>query len=216
MMKILALDISTNAGWALLEDATWASPHPPRLVEYGNVANEIPAHEFPGKYPQTYINSATSIASRLVNLVRMYRPDFIVIEETNLGKNRYSQKLLEFIHCIFNVQLATLPTPPPVTYISSSVWRKKLGIGLSKEDKKQNAKLSKAKSAAKKAGTALDKKSLGIRGKVSKKHVAVRYVNERFNLEFKVKDNDIAEAITLGEAFLQLAPTCNGDPNERR
>lgn len=39
--------------------------------------------------------------------------------------------------------------------------------------------------------------------KVTLKHLAVNYVNKRFNLNLKVKDNDLADAICLASFFLK-------------
>ena len=40
-------------------------------------------------------------------------------------------------------------------------------------------------------------------GKVTFKHLSVQYVNKEFKLEFKLKDNDIADSICLGVATLK-------------
>lgn len=207
-MRVLALDISTNAGWAVLEgDRGPPSPALPSLTFHGNVINNKTAAEY-GTYPKGFVLAAQDIATRLIHLAQLHEPDVIVIEETNLGYNRYSQKLLEFIHCLFNLHMVS--DHIPIKYISSSIWRRAVGVGLTKDDKKLNAKLSKAKSAAKRAGVKLDKEALGIKGRVNKKHVAVRCVNGLWGLDFRMKDNDVAEAILLGYAYLLGAQICNG------
>jgi hypothetical protein len=68
----------------------------------------------------------------------------------------------------------------------------------------------KAKSKAGGSLTPAEKKALGLKGRVTKKHVAVIEANRRFGLDFKQKDNDIAEAILLGVAYLSGAPICDG------
>jgi hypothetical protein len=40
------------------------------------------------------------------------------------------------------------------------------------------------------------------RGKITPKHLAVQKSNELYGLELKLKDDDIADAILLGRAFL--------------
>jgi hypothetical protein len=60
------------------------------------------------------------------------------------------------------------------------------------------------------------KKKSGIRGKWNKKMLAVNYVNFMFKLDFKLKDNDIAESICLGLAFLKGAAICDGDPRPNK
>lgn len=211
-MKILCLDISTHAGYAVLE--TRDNDELPSLLEYGVRKTDKTVLEY-GQYPFCYIAMAREMAGKFGQLVLDHLPDVIVIEETNLGKNRYSQKALEFCHCLTLqlLQSETVFTQIPkvkVVYLSSSAWRAALGLQMSKEDKRNNAKLSKAKKKAADTGGKLDKKSLGIKGKVNKKHLAVRYVNSTYNLNLKIKDNDVADAIALGLAYLKGALVCDG------
>lgn len=204
-MRILALDISTKAGFAVL-DAGEAGGL--KLREFGtlHLDNVILSY---GKYPFCYLKAAKEMASKLIRLEQTYSPDVIVIEESNLGKSRYAQKSLEFIHCAL-LNLLDDSFKGKVVYLSSSSWRQALGLQMSKEDKKANAKLSKAKKAAAVSGQRLNKVALGIRGKVTKKHVALRWVNERFGLTLRIKDNDAADAICLAAAYLNNAAPCNG------
>lgn len=148
------------------------------------------------------------MAAQLYELVIRFQPDVVIIEETNLGKSRYAQKTLEFIHKSLLFQLRAFPGK--VIYFSSSSWRQALGLTMTKEDKKNNARLSKAKKYATEMGVKLDKKALGVRGKINKKHLALRYVNDTFNLTLKVKDNDAADAICLAAAYLKGATPCDG------
>lgn len=202
-MRVIALDISTQTGYARFDGGV--------LSEYGTFEeNNDPDY---GLYPWSYINRARSIADRIsAYILAINRDEFsttIVIEETNKAKARYTQKLLEFIHFAVLTELEKLGFTT-IKYINTSDWRKTLDVSLSKEDKKINAKLSKAKSEAKKKGVRLDKKKLGIKGKINKKHKAVLWVNRRFNISLKMKDNNTADAICLGQAFLDNAPVCDG------
>lgn len=205
-MRVLALDISTHAGYAVLDGEMGQKP----TLECMGIAQNLETVLAQGPYPWCYVAAATKLALQLWNLAFKYKPDVIVIEETNLGRNRYTQKLLEFIHFDTLMQLHSLLDTTKVIYISSSEWRSNLGLLMSKEDKKNNALLSKAKRVAAAAGAKLDKKALGVRGRVSKKHLAIRYVNENFGLNLKVKDNDIADAISLGTAYFNNARLCDG------
>lgn len=191
---ILALDMSTYTGYAVLHRSGTAYS----VYKYGNISADDDTNS---KYPWTYINKAESMAAKVSTLLTKFKPDVVIIEETNGSKSRYTQKLLEFIH--YSVLLKMRAAKANVKYINTSDWRKCLGIQMSKADKKSNTKLSKAKRAASKAKEALDKKKLGISGKITKKHLAVRYINSTFNLDFKIKDNDIAEAICLGVAYIK-------------
>jgi Holliday junction resolvasome RuvABC endonuclease subunit len=225
MIKILALDISSHAGFAVVEaelqEATKVfvlgggteivPPQKPttKLVHYGIVGKSQAVNGY-GAYPWSYHEVASNIATPLFHLVLEHGPDAIVIEETNLGKNRYAQKLLEFIHFAFLNAVRTSAYKDRVIYLSSSEWRRALGLVMTKDQKKANAKLAKAKKEAEETGVKLDKKILGVRGKVTKKHLAVEHANRAFDLKLKVKDNDIADAICLALAHLAGAEKCDG------
>jgi hypothetical protein len=207
-VKVLALDISTSAGWAVFEDA--------QLSRFGRVGLDRTISQYHPKYPWNYLLGTKEMASLLSRIVLEVKPDVIVIEETNLGRNRYSQKVLEFIHCNFLRGLECLTVgicDPQVVYLSSSTWRRALSLEMSAEDRKNNAKLSRARSKSKRTGETLSqvKVEMGIRGKINKKHLAVRYVNETYKLNLKMKDNDTADAICLGAAYLSgKATPCDG------
>lgn len=199
---ILALDLSTYTGYAVLRKTGTAYS----LFKYGLLT--VPASN--EKYPWNYLERANQLGHMVYALVAQYKPDAIIIEETNGSKSRYTQKLLEFLHFGVLSALAPYPYGDHVFYINTSDWRKGLGVGLSSAQKKANATLSKAKSKAKKSGRALDKKTLGIKGKVTKKHVAVEVANTIYGLNLKVGDNDMADAICLGTAFIRGVPTSDG------
>ncbi len=202
MIKLLALDISTSSGWAYFEDKV--------LVEYGPAALDHTVREY-GSYPWNFIQATKDMAERLMEIVYRFKPDVIVIEETNMGRQRYSQKVLEMIHGFFLSMLSHASAiKANVIYVSSSTWRKAIGMEMSSADRRNNSALSRAKSKAKSKGEALDKAKLGIRGKVTKKHLAVRYVNETYNLQLKIGQNDQADAIALGTGYLLGAAPCDG------
>lgn len=198
-MKVLSFDISTKPGWAFKEDS--------RLVAFDSFSLDKPIFTY-GEYPRNYDEATEVIAAKLWELVIRFQPDVIVIEETNLGKSRYAQKTLEFIHKAFLNKMRGWTGK--IIYLSSSSWRQALGLQMSKEDKKNNSKLSKATKVAAEYGVKLDKKKLGIRGKITKKHLAIRYVNDKHGLSLKVKDNDKADAIALIDAFEAGAIPCDG------
>lgn len=200
---VLALDISTKTGWAYFLDG--------KLVKYGLIRLPKKVEEY-GEYPWSYVNATQELVGRLSEeLVCPYFPKEIVVEETNgCSKARYSQKVLEFLHCQFLSRFCNLQKCCPIKYINSSEWRKVLGLAMSKEQKKNNAKLNKAKRQAEKLGSTVNKAALGIRGKITKKHLSVTYANATYNLNLKVKDNDIADAICLGTAYLRGARICDG------
>ena len=138
----------------------------PALVDRGCVKLGKTVREM-GQYPWNYVRASQQVADALAALVDKYSPDVIVIEETNKSRARYSQKALEFIHCAFLKLMYDRVPSPTVAYISSSEWRKTLCQGLSSDQKSANKRLSKAKSLAQRNGETLDKKELGIAGKIS-------------------------------------------------
>ncbi len=179
-MKILGLDMSTSTGVALIEDG--------KLKHYSLI--EVEFHPSQSKIDDyNHIDRAHTMARSVLAFVDSLKPDFIYIEQTNLGKNRTTQKLLEFTHCILLLELSNRPIE--VSYVDSSIWRSKLGLSLNKDERKHN----KAVKAAKASGI----RAVAGQGKKTMKHVAVNYVNAKFDLKFKVKDNDLADAICLAD-----------------
>lgn len=185
---VFALDLSTKTGFAYLGYSNTRE-------EYWCVAGRVTAPAINKPYPYDFVDRADTIATELLNtraMAGMGNLACIVIEETNGSKSRYAQKMLEFIH---SAVLREYRNGPMVHYINSSDWRKVMGIQLTKEQKKQNQTLTKKLREGK------TKKEIGIKGKITKKHLALNYVNSTFLEQFKVKDNDVAEAICLGLAY---------------
>lgn len=197
-MKLLCLDISSKTGWALFErkDAQF------RLVKYGLIQITTPTYS-KLSYPHSFLASSFEYLEAVLKLIRETDCDLIVCEETNKSRNRYSQKLLEFLH--FSTLSAALVLHREIKYISTSEWRSTLNLRLTKDDKTNNKMVSKAKKES------LSKKDLGVVGKITPKHLSVRYCNAEFNLQFKQKDNDIADAICLGAAYFKGVSFCNGE-----
>lgn len=137
-MRLLCLDLSTNTGWALLLEEA--------LLEYGNIKSKAVGSEESPDYPMNFIAAARKIALSVHELVTRTRPEAVVIEETNKGKNRFSQKQLEFIHYSVNIILDSHPLKPKVCYIDTSEWRWLLGITLDKDQRKQNRNLNSQRS----------------------------------------------------------------------
>jgi Holliday junction resolvasome RuvABC endonuclease subunit len=179
-MKTLALDMSTKTGWALFDDKTY--------VKSGYIAKtlvkDFNVNKDPNKspvYPYNLIEAAEEIARNVMVLVNELSPDKIVIENTVRGRNRHTQRLLEFMHFAIIKALGE----KKFTYMDPSQWRFIVGLKMSNEDKKKNK--------------AVNKKEL--RGKITKKHLAIRKVKELYGLDLLVKENDRADAILLGVAY---------------
>jgi hypothetical protein len=205
-MRLLVLDISTSTGFAVFDKIDGKDPV---LVSFGTLKNEKAAYEY-APHPYGYVLAAQNMAAKVLAVFNEWKPDKTVIEEVNGARQRFVQKLLDYLHFAI---LTTVPFGKEVYYIDTSEWRKVMDARLTKEDKAQNAKLSKAKRDAKKKGKKLDKKELGINGKITTKHVAVRRAMEETGLDLLAKDDDIADAILQGLAFLKGAKICNGRIN---
>lgn len=201
-MLVLALDLSTSTGYAILEGQEGAIP---KVLRSGTIVCP-PAEPGTAQYPWSLRNRCAAMVELISTVIThdLSDMDYVVIEETNLGRNRYSQKMLEWIH--LNVLNLLALHGKTVKYINTSDWRRKLGTTLTAEDKKLNAKVRKLKKSGDKVGL----KALGVRGKIGKKHVAVRFVNQTYNLGLKLKDNDQADAICLGVAYFLGVSTCDG------
>lgn len=209
-MRIIALDLSTHTGYAVFEHAHSPIPH---LLSSGTIHLDKSVHEF-GRYPKSYRAAAREMARIIHDQIRLattpVMPDQFVIEEINLGKDRYVQKLLENIHTAVLDMLELHYPQAGIFYLDSMEWRCNLQLQLTKDQKKANAKLSKAKRTAAETGAKLDKKSLGIKGKVTWKHLAVAKANEVYGRNLKMKQNDEADAICLGLAFCNNATRSDG------
>lgn len=200
-MKILALDLSTSVGWAFfdkrkLEDYDFFKID---VVEW---KSDIRSYkDYPGTYPQNFIEAAEEIAEKLVRLDLHFGPDLILIEETNQSRQRFSNKILEFIHFAANKALPK----EKVNYITQMCWRASVGAYATKEDKKLNAKISRLKKKMKERG---EKGPIKIDGKVvgrrTTKHHSIRVVKEEFGIDLMMKENDVADAICIGLAGTRL------------
>ena len=228
-MRVLALDLSLHTGWAFFQDQ--------QLSSYGLIeAKRLPEHYQQG-YPFNYVAATEDFATEIVLQIQQLAPDVIVIEETSPGRETYSQKILEFCHSATIRRL----TGCKVIYLRTGEWRKTVGLRMTDQDKKGNLKrnLEKAKKEAralraqlkilgnKKANLPLvrdlkDRLNQLRLGKVTRKHLSVRMVNEMFELNLLACNHDIADAILIGASYLKGATPCDGkrpkarkgDPNE--
>lgn len=213
-MRTLCLDLSTHTGFAIFDGEMGEKP---TLLASGTIDLGKPVHAF-AQYPHSYHTAAEYMAAKIyVEVAAAVRTieftDVVVIEEINSGRDRYVQKLLENIHTAVIKQYEGFSPKTKLVYLNSDGgdgWRTNLGLKLTKEQKKANAKLSKEKRECEVAGVKLDKKKLGIRGKVNKKHLAVAFANEQYDLKLKQKDNNEADAICLGVAFFNHCTPCDG------
>jgi hypothetical protein len=220
-MLVLALDLSTKTGFALLKKEGEAIV----LLESGSWAlgSTIESH---GEYPLGFILAAEKVGAMALELVERFKPEVVVIEETNPGRaGRYTQKFIEWMHLSVLGQLRVAGLER-VKYVSTSEWRGKtlkLSVATAKKlakpflkqyqelerQLKSLPKKSPEKKSLEEQRVAL-KKDLQYRcifGKVDKKSISVAYVNATYGKNLKKGQNDEADAICLGTAYLMGAQT---------
>jgi hypothetical protein len=199
MNRILSIDMAaTKSGWAFFLNG--------KVQEFGTVFIDVGPTYF-GSYPFNFPKFARYVAERLATeIVDVWKPSEVILEETNPGKNVYAQKQLEMVHFAFIEEMAKRNMP--VNYVRTGVWRSLVGAYQNSEEKRLNAKIGRMKV---KSGSPKPVKIDGkVVGKKTRKHVALRRVRELFGIELKMKDNDTAEAILLGLAATLGAPKCDG------
>lgn len=171
-MKILGLDVSTKTGYAVMDDGV--------LTEYGLLKTE--AFDFNEAEDFLMLRRAEHASQKILNLINTHKPDYIFCEQTNAGKYRSSQKQLEFIHCKILTEIVRLNMISKFFYVDTSQWRSRLGVKLSKDQRKHNKNV----------------KNKISKGKITPKHLVVLWVNEKFGLNLLKKDHDICDAIAIG------------------
>lgn len=181
-MRALGLDLSSSTGFAILDKDVQGKP---KLLKYGlikPIAKDFLVEEY------RYLSIAKQIGNKVRTIIDEYNPNLIYIEQSNKGKNRHSQKLIEFIHCEVLDMIKVMGLADSVVYIDTSFWRKTLNQRLSKDQRIHNKAVKEGK----------------VRGKITPKHLSVQWVNENYNQSFKLKDNDITDAICVATTGLIL------------
>lgn len=184
-MKILSIDASSHAGWAILEDKN--------LIKYDILETPSQSQDWPWGIHAW----AKNIAQKINELVLQTACDKVIIERATSSRFRQSQNLLDFMHCFILEFALQNKWSDKLLYVDVSAWRKKVDLRLNAEQKKQNQLISKEKKKGNKVVKVAGKRI----GRVTKKHLAVWFVNNLFGTNFKIKDNDIADAIMVGYSY---------------
>lgn len=194
--KVLAFDLSTKSGWAVLlsYDKEFTLENYGRIEKISEPVNE--------SYPGSYVSWAYLCFNKVLELIELYKPDRLVIEETSGGsKSAYSQKILEYLQ--FLVARYIKESGIPATYYQTETWRRVVGCKMNKQEKDQNKliRTTKKKNSDIKI-VKVDGKRIGI---VTRKHVNVRRANEllgRFLREpIILAREDEADAALLGVCY---------------
>lgn len=202
-MNLIALDLSTKPGWACFENGA--------LKDYGtlfpNAKKDDPIY---GKYPFNYFKFADEVVGKVFEIIDTYHGGkcgfhHVVVEETTTSKNNYSQKILEFIHCLFIDGLRGRGVD--VSYVRTGVWRNIVGAQQTNEERNWNAKIARIK---KKTGKKLAKIDGKVVRKLDRKDYALRSFKEHFGKELPREMEDACEAALIGLAFLRGCPVCDG------
>lgn len=179
-MKVLGLDLSTKTGYAVFYKG--------KLIDYGRLAKveieDFNVNDYPNKspkYPKNIIIAAETVADQVMILVNKVKPDKIVIENSVKGRNRHTQRFIEYMHFCVSKALGC-----DFVYMDPSEWRSIVGMKMSNDDKKNNREVKAGKK----------------RGKITKKHLSVRLANANHNLSLKMKDEDVADAANLAHAYV--------------
>lgn len=193
--RILALDVSSKTGWAVL-----ISDKDSLVLEtYGRLEQtSLPD----GSYPDSFVDWAYICYGYILELIERYHPDVLVIEETAGGsKNNFSQKILEWIH--FLLAKFIKETNIRSVYYMTEEWRRIAGCKMTKDESKHNKDVKKYKEKNK-SKLAYDVEGKRV-GKLTRKHINIRRANEIFG-EFlseplRKKNEDEADALLLGFSY---------------
>lgn len=200
-VTVLAIDMSSKTGYAFVTSG------PDGIVLHAS--GQIPAIPEPeGVYPGNYVDWAYLIFGKVVELIDLYAPDCLVIEETVAGsKSVYSQKILEFSHFLFAKMIRD--SGIKVKYFLTGEWRTVVGCLMTKTEKLRNKAVRAHNDKenlvnGKITSRARDKDGKAI-GKISKKHVNIRRANEIFaaflDKPLVKKNEDECDALLLAAAY---------------
>lgn len=188
-MKLLALDLSTAAsGWSFWFEG--------KLLKYGVFEPVLPKGHSKLKYPHRSIVTINSMVDQLMQLTLDLEPNMVLIEEIVLGGkgSMVSSKVLAGLHFVYICRLNKISNPPSLEFKSPSVWRSQLGLKLTEDQKELNKILKADNYTAKKTKT----KQTAL---ITAKDLAIDYVHQKYNMDLRLDQNDIADAICLGESF---------------
>lgn len=188
-MRVLALDLSTHTGWAFFEGKLSDKPN---LLSYGEINSPVAdfnVNKDPNKsvkYPLNILLASKLMTSKIKEKIDEFDPHIVVCEQTVRGKNRHTQRCLEFFHKdLLELYYKEYSGDFKFVYMDPSEWRKILNIRLSNEDKKNNKLVTQGKK----------------RGRVNRKHLSIKWIFDNYDIKLPIKRNNESDAICLGAAF---------------
>lgn len=225
MEILLAIDLSTKPGYAIF--------HGRELKHYDTI---FPKREYKdaGKYPLNYLALTEEIVCEVLSLIPLSTINVIqpfnlnvVLEETTASQSNYSQKKLEFLHCLLLYELRELGIVP--MYVRDGVWKDMVGARQINSEKNHNARISRQKKKKKdkfkaenpdaekipafRASIKTEDGRSKVLRRLDEKDYSIRAVKEHFGIELSREQEDTADAINIGWALLHGAPLCDGTPD---
>jgi len=202
--RYISLDISTNTGYAIFDND--------KLLDYGVFTRKVKNYkadvksykDFPECYPDNFLETIDTITAECMRIIQNNQIDLVIIEHPELGKQRLSQRLLEWTHLTLVRALKNENTP--FKYILVSDWRSLVKCYLKywPEHQTWNKEVRKAK--AKATPTKKGNKIPKIDGKrvsaTNQKKLSILIANQHYLIN--VKDNNIADAINIGRAYIEM------------
>lgn len=222
-MKIISIDLSSNTGVAyfdteqqdcLIDCFDFSLKHGTPMTLYKTTKltddqlarkRKIPRKRQlekydPSNHPYDFLLYVSGYIDQLVSEINarhwFIELDVMLLEQTNKGRDRWRQKLLEWLHHEL-CQRFSDKAPFKIKYIDTMAWRRILGIKVSRIDKKENRRIRKFNKEAKEKGETM------IQGITKDKDVAIEFCEKTFNLSMKKKDHNVADSICLGFAYLK-------------
>lgn len=201
-MDIIAFDLSRHTGYSVFRDA--------KLINYGLLEEEITGFkaeikkytDLPDSYPFNLISAADTMVDRCWEIYNQYPEAKVVVEHTEKGKQRISQKFLLFLHYAFSKKFEEVG----FKYLLVSDWRIQTKCYLKHwpEYKRWNGRVGRAKRKAKptKAGSIVAKIDGKVVSTINQKKLSIILANEKYGLS--IKDDNIADAINIGRAAVEL------------
>ena len=193
MNTLLSIDLSTNCtGWAFFNlDSK-------ELLKYGHIKGKT----FKNRSPiRSTLLKLEFMATSILNIIETLKPSKIVIEEIAGSKNRLGQKTLDMAHGILWKAIEKhLDIVQYYDVTGADGWRTHLKLKLTDADKLANKEAKKINPTL---GRGVTKMPV-----YDAKDLAARHANKRFGLALDPQTNqydaDIADSVSLGDAYLQF------------
>lgn len=201
-MKFLALDLSTNTGYAIFDNNKLAG-HDTFTIKAKDYVASIKNYEnFPASYPYNLIETSEAIANKCFEIFQENKCEAVVIEHPETSRQRISQRLIEFIHYAVLKKFEG----KCVKYLLVSDWRRQVKCYIKHwpELKKWNDKVMKAKKIATptKSGARLAKIGGKVVSKYDFKKLSIYIANKYYGVN--ISSDDVADAINIGRAACEL------------